>query len=324
VTVAVTRPAGVAGQSSTVERVRHEIVPGVRSLSGTVLLTVRASQGGLQQLMLPDGAALAKVTLNSRDETTRFTGPKLELPITPGTSELRVEYRTELASAWALRVPRVELAGASANISTSIERPMDRWLLYTSGQGMGPVVLFWAKFLAIILFAAILGRLGLGPFGTKEWLLLGLGLSTLPIPLMLVPVLWVWLLVVRVDQPRESVFGFNLMQIALSILTLVVLMLLYRAVENGLIFSPDMMIRGQGSSSSQLLWYQDYASDSLPQPLMITAPMWLWRAVMLAWSMWLVFSLIRWLRWGFECFSSQELWKKSSTGKTPPAATTTI
>ena len=31
--------------------------------------------------------------------------------------------------------------------------------------------------------------------------------------------------------------------------------------------------------------------------------------LMLAWSLWLAFSLLNWLRWGWGCFSSQQLWR---------------
>jgi hypothetical protein len=30
---------------------------------------------------------------------------------------------------------------------------------------------------------------------------------------------------------------------------------------------------------------------------------------MLAWSLWLAFSLVSWLRWGWGCFIRQQLWK---------------
>jgi hypothetical protein len=32
---------------------------------------------------------------------------------------------------------------------------------------------------------------------------------------------------------------------------------------------------------------------------------------MLIWSLWLAISLLNWLKWGWECFSNDALWKKS-------------
>jgi len=39
---------------------------------------------------------------------------------------------------------------------------------------------------------------------------------------------------------------------------------------------------------------------------------------MLAWSMWMAFALIKWLKWGWGCFSSSRLWmsrRKAAAGK---------
>jgi len=33
-----------------------------------------------------------------------------------------------------------------------------------------------------------------------------------------------------------------------------------------------------------------------------------YRFLMLAWSMWMAFALINWLKWGWGCFSSGRLW----------------
>jgi hypothetical protein len=33
-----------------------------------------------------------------------------------------------------------------------------------------------------------------------------------------------------------------------------------------------------------------------------------YRVLMLAWSMWMAFALIDWLKWGWGCFSKDRLW----------------
>jgi len=35
-----------------------------------------------------------------------------------------------------------------------------------------------------------------------------------------------------------------------------------------------------------------------------------YRLLMLAWALWLAFALLGWLRWGWQCFSRNGLWKK--------------
>ncbi len=44
--------------------------------------------------------------------------------------------------------------------------------------------------------------------------------------------------------------------------------------------------------------------------------MWVYRVVMLAWSLWLAFAVVRWVRWGWIGFSAGGIWKRDSD---PPA-----
>ena len=41
-----------------------------------------------------------------------------------------------------------------------------------------------------------------------------------------------------------------------------------------------------------------------PQTLMV------YRLLMLAWALWLAYALLRWARWGWECFSDHGLWRR--------------
>jgi hypothetical protein len=38
-------------------------------------------------------------------------------------------------------------------------------------------------------------------------------------------------------------------------------------------------------------------------------PILAYRALMLLWALWLSLALLQWLRWGWECFSSGNLWR---------------
>ena len=58
-----------------------------------------------------------------------------------------------------------------------------------------------------------------------------------------------------------------------------------------------------------LNWYQDRGGPGLPQVSVISVPMWVYRALMLAWALWLALRLLDWLRWGWEGFSQPVLWR---------------
>jgi hypothetical protein len=84
------------------------------------------------------------------------------------------------------------------------------------------------------------------------------------------------------------------------------------AVAEGLLGQPAMQISGNGSIATHLVWYQDRSADTLPQPWVISVPLWVYRILMLAWALWLANSLLNWLRWGWGCFTADGLWRKSS------------
>ena len=48
---------------------------------------------------------------------------------------------------------------------------------------------------------------------------------------------------------------------------------------------------------------------------MFSVPIMVYRAVMLLWSLWLVFALMRWVRWAWARFSHRGLW---ATRQSPP------
>ena len=115
------------------------------------------------------------------------------------------------------------------------------------------------------------------------------------------------------------------MQIGLAMLTLAALAVLYFAVKQGLLGWPNMYIAGNGSSSYLLQWFQDRAGSELPRVWVLSVPTAVYRVLMLAWALWLAFALLRWLRWGWECYSEGGLWfsgafawRRPETGGTGP------
>jgi hypothetical protein len=94
------------------------------------------------------------------------------------------------------------------------------------------------------------------------------------------------------------------------------------AVERGLLGLPDMQIGGGGSSDGWLVWTADHVQGVLPRPLVLSVPKLVFHLLMLAWALWLAFSLLKWLKWGFESFAEGGLWKKPvfrrKTKKQPP------
>jgi hypothetical protein len=63
----------------------------------------------------------------------------------------------------------------------------------------------------------------------------------------------------------------------------------------------------------------------LPEVWVLSVSMWVYRALMLAWALWLAMRLLDWLRWGWEGLSKPLIWretpaaepKRSSARRTP-------
>jgi hypothetical protein len=160
-----------------------------------------------------------------------------------------------------------------------------------------------------------LGKIRLTPLKTLQWFLLLVGLSQIPLQSAGIVIAWLMLLGWRKTQLITRSRYFNALQVAIGGLTLISLGILFLAVEQGLLGSPDMQVIGNGSTSFNLYWYQDRSPATLPVATLISVPLMTYRLLMLAWSLWLAVSLLNWLKWGWACFSSNGLWNKTPAKK---------
>jgi len=81
-----------------------------------------------------------------------------------------------------------------------------------------------------------------------------------------------------------------------------------------------MQIVGNGSSSDLLRWYQDHSRNDLPRAWILSVPMFVYRLAMLAWSLWISFTLLKVLKWGWEAFSAHGIWLSPPKAKSKTKA----
>lgn len=311
VALQISRPEGLPGQTLTIDGSVLEVTPGLRATDATLRLELRSSRGGQHTLTLPDNANLQAVTINGQSRAIRQDGQTVTLPLTPGfqRAELRWRQTTEITARFV--TPAVNLNIPSVNTQIYLNVPQDRWVLFCGGPQLGPAVLFWSVFSLIVLGALALGRTSITPLRTHHWVLLGIGLSPIMVELALLVVFWLLALGWRKQlETHTRAEVFNFVQVGLVIVTLFALSALFFAVQAGLMGQPEMRIAGNGSDNYLLRWYQDRTGPVLPQSWMFSLPLFVYRLAMLAWALWLAFALIRWLRWGWECFSTNGLWRK--------------
>ena len=59
----------------------------------------------------------------------------------------------------------------------------------------------------------------------------------------------------------------------------------------------------------RLRWYVDRSAGAPPEASLLSVPRFVYRMVMLAWSLWLALALIRWLKWGFAAFAAHGFYR---------------
>ncbi|GAA3550104.1 hypothetical protein [Zobellella aerophila] len=306
----ISRPEGVAGQTLTIDGTRLRVQPGKHAIDASLLLKLRSSQGGQHSLRLPEGVSLQSVTIDGRAQPIRQQDRRVTLPLLPGSQAIELNWRHDEGIGSLLHTPRVELDIASVNNSIELVLGRDRWTLFAAGPRLGPAVLFWSLLAITLLLAFALSRVPFTPLRFHHWLLLGIGLSQVPPWMALVVVAWLLALGARGRwQHGDAGRLFNLVQVGLVLLTGAALVYLFYAIQQGLLGLPEMQIGGNGSSAYRLNWYQDRNDGDLPRAWVLSVPLLVYRLLMLAWALWLAFALLRWLRWGWACFSGQGIWR---------------
>lgn len=332
----LTRPVAAPGPAFRIDQVKLYVSPGERARDSELQFTLAATQGGRHRISLPVGAELLSVSRNGVGLTLRLKEQVLELPVDPGENRFEIKIREALELGSKLAAPSVDLGLPSANIHMRLYVPASRWLLWTNGPTLGPAVLYWASLIVILLAAAALARSGYTALGFGSWALLGLGLAGLGWPAFLIVATWFLALQWRMQNGARLADGWHrLVQVLLVGLSVLAIGCIVSGAMNGLVSNLDMMVLGNGSTQSQLNWFADRSAGALPSATAWSLPHWVYRALMLAWALWLAFSLLRWLRYAWVAFSAGGAWRpfpklskagaiESSASTAPLAATTPV
>jgi hypothetical protein len=268
---------------------------------------------------LPEGSTLTSLSVDGNARPARLVKGALEVALPPGSHALEVKVQRPQGMRFAYTGGLFKASRPLVNVTTNIAMPSDRWLLWTRGPDWGPAVLFWGYLLVVLLVAFALSRVPRTPLKLHEWLLLGLGLTQVETAIAAVIVGWLFLLSLRSRTDIERPLAFNAAQVGIVLFTLVALGCLAFAVHRGLVVQPDMQVRGMNSNNHALSWYVDRTDGAFPSASVYSMPLWVYKALMLAWALWLAASLLRWLRWGFQAFRSGGAWKARPPRERRPA-----
>jgi len=300
------------GQTLAIDSAALEVNVGTRSADHALAFNYRSTQGGRHTLRLPADARVTQVVVDGAEVPLRPTGGELPLGLLPGAHSIGVNWTTTAGATFRVQPDAVDLNSPASNVRTTVRLPEDRWPLLAYGGGVGPAILYWGEVVVFLIMAWLLGRSQHSPLRTHEWLLLGVGLSTLSWSVLVAVGVWLFLMRWREKWDGSALpqWQFNAVQLLLALFTFfAVSSLVFSGIRYGLLAQPDMGVVGPGSGGNTFAWFMDQTTSALPQPSVISAPMWIYRLLMFAWAFWIAVALVRWLRFAWHAWTAREFWR---------------
>lgn len=336
--VDILRPQGVPGQHITVEgcTLNHTLShspnhtgSAQQRSESNLRLKIRSSMATRHRITLPASVVeVRQVRINGRDTRIEQQGTELTVPLQAGVQQIEIRWSNQQLPGQIHKTPRIDLGAPAVNLDLNFTLPQTRWILFTGGAGLGPAVLFWGVILISAVVSILLGRYAPTPLRWWHWFILSAGLSQAPLSALLLVGLWLILLGIRRNHGASihNPAAFNALQLGLGVLSICAMLALITAVQHGLLGLPEMQIAGSNSSAWNLHWYQDRSTAVIPSVWVLSVPMLVYRILMLLWALWLAMALLRWMRWGWGCFSAGQLWRprqrRSTTTGVPPQRAT--
>jgi hypothetical protein len=311
---AISRPEAVQGATTTVHQAKQVTKLGERQHNTSLTLQVQASLGDDFRITVPNDAEITTLKVRGQELPVRREGDAVIVPVRPGDQALEVNWKTPGALSFKAQTDAVKLPVFSSNITTSIQMPESRWLLWANGPMRGPAVRFWGMMFAAILLGFLLAKAPHSPQSGFAWALLLLGFMQLPLFIGGFVIVWFFALALRgaLSFEKLSAWRFDAMQIILVGASALALFAMLAVVHQGLLGQPEVFVTGNGSTTHALKWFQDRTLDgSLPQPTVFSVSIWFYRAVMLLWALWMARSVLRWIPWAYQQLLANGGWRKS-------------
>ncbi|MEE2828054.1 MAG: hypothetical protein VX498_02605, partial [Myxococcota bacterium] len=260
------RPVPASGATTTVDEATLTVKPGRRVLAADLGFTIRSSQGGEQSIQLPASAEVQSFEVDGAHTPIDVQAGKLVYTLQPGKHRVSVEWRQEQERGLKAQSPSVALSSGAANVLIKMELPDNKWLLWAGGPRWGAVVTLWQFILVLLLAAWLLGRYASTDLKAHHWFILGLGMTQVPLVAPIVVVVWLVALGLRGRTGDRPWWVHDLFQVGLLMLTPIALIMVYWAVQSGLLLQPDMQVAGAGSSGSVLQWFSQRVDGAFPEP----------------------------------------------------------
>ena len=303
------RPKSIEGQTLTVEAADLETEVGARSYTGTLKLSLQASRGGEFHVKLPQEATIKRITIQGNEQPTP-TGDSITLSIPPGKSISVVEWTQDTSIGMLFNSPKIDLSQPARNVDLTVRFPESRWTLFLGGPALGAAVTVWGVIAVILTIAVLLSRLSRFPLSTTDAVLLSAGATFANLWALLLVGIWmigIWWRSNR-ELPKMSVDVYRLLQVTFVVASVVAVASLIYTIPLALFGQPEMQVEGYGSTGYSYRWFDDGSGSIFPTAWVLSLPNWIYLLVMLAWSLWLVLAIVRWVQTAWRALSRFGFW----------------
>jgi hypothetical protein len=293
-----------------------------------VSFSINTSIGGRYVIDFEDKKAeIIGLVVGGRKIEGSIKDGKLALDLFVGENTVNINYKSGTDSIF-YKTPIIKFETAVTN-AKFINQLDKRWLLFAGGGDIRPAVLLWGILIALGLIAVVLGKTLKTPLGIVSWLLLLFGLAQTSLIACLLVVGWLAaygyrdkLIALATHENVLDAKKFNRIQVGLGILTGFGLITLISMVAIGLLDNPEIFVLGHQSSSNYLSWYVQSWDGEVKNPWIVSLPISVYRGIMLAWAVWLAFSLMTWLKWMWQEYSKGGYWIKDDENSKKEVAET--
>lgn len=255
----------------------------------TITLDLTLAQAEVRTIKIPTQARIHEVLIDGNNVVVQPQDGKLDISIPGGKHELRLKLRVDQQKGVVQKLPEIDLGGPVNNLAIHYPAGKDRWLLAAWGPGWGPAVMYWSELVVLLGVALILARL---PFGisTISAVLLVLGMSTQEGTAMWLTMLVIWLAGIsyreRISPQQYGNQAFNLIQIGMVVLTMLVSLTVSATIARGLLVGqPDMSIVSPGTGEA-MTWWVDRTKGVISSPVLVSVPRWGYKVLLFAWTLW--------------------------------------
>ncbi|MCB0337519.1 MAG: hypothetical protein KDD62_14485, partial [Bdellovibrionales bacterium] len=288
---------GLEGDFLTIDSTEHNLNWGAQLLKGSLTIELRATEQTPFEVLVPELANITGLRVNGVSGGGTVKDQKGLVLLSPGEHQVTLSYSIPWTPSWIEHAPLIKLSANAHNLNVNVFPSEDRWLLWTGGISWGPCVLFWGKLFFIVLLCLALTKAGLMPLGTFGAIMLGIGLTSIPIIWMFIPLAWlISLKLIPLLHEKWIMLAKPIRLIMFVGLSLLALVFFFKIVQFGLVLDPPMLVAGNQSNASHLKWFVDHTGSSLAQPWIVSLPLWSWRIFALLWSTWLILALFSWLK----------------------------